>query len=204
MRASFSPVPVPDGVGNGVHVHFSVARAGEALLRLPNAEGESILAGVLTRLPALTGLTAPGVLSKLRLVPQRWAGAYQCWGVENREAALRLIQGGSPNAELKCVDGAANPYLVVAAVAAIVTASVGAGLTLPPPVQQDPDFLADKPPRLPVTVDAGLAALAADPVLVELLGPELLDAFATVHRAEAERCAGLSPEQVAEAVRWRY
>ena len=204
IRASFSPVPVVDSTGNGCHLHFSVAREGEQLLRLPHPEGESILAGVLSRLPALTGLSAPGLLSKLRLSPQRWAGAYQCWGVENREAALRLIQGDSPNAELKCVDGAANPYLVVAAVAAIVTASVGAGLTLPPPVQQDPDLLATKPPRLPGTIADGLAALAADPVLADLLGPELLDAFTTVHTAEAERWADLPPEHVAEAVRWRY
>ena len=35
----------------------------------------------------------PSVASYLRLVPQRWAGACQCWGRENREAALRFVTG---------------------------------------------------------------------------------------------------------------
>jgi glutamine synthetase len=50
---------------------------------------------VLERLPALTAISAPSVASHLRLVPQRWAAPYQCWGLENREAALRLVTGSA-------------------------------------------------------------------------------------------------------------
>ena len=57
------------------------------------AEAESFLAGVLRELPALLAVGAPSAASYLRLVPSRWAGAYQCWGRENREAAIRLITG---------------------------------------------------------------------------------------------------------------
>ena len=45
------------------------------------------------------------------------------WGIENREAALRLIptaaDGAAAHLELKVVDLAANPYLLLAAVQAV-------------------------------------------------------------------------------------
>jgi glutamine synthetase len=211
MRASFAPVPVAGAVGNGMHLHFSVSTSDDGNLLAGGdgphgltGVGESILAGVLTSTPALAGLGAPSVSSHLRLVPQRWAGAYQCWGLENREAVLRLIRGA--HAEIKCVDASANPYLVVGAVCAVVTASAGAGLRLPPEVSVDPASLPAQrqPPRLPDSVPAGLAALATDAVLAEALGPELLDAFQAVHRAEWEQAAGRDPEEITQAVRWRY
>ena len=79
---------------------------------------------MLAHLPALLALGAPSVASYLRLVPQHWAGAYACWGLENREAALRLVTGStgseawSANLEVKCVDLHANPYLLLAGVLA--------------------------------------------------------------------------------------
>ena len=42
-----------------------------------------------THLPGLCGLTAPSFNSYHRIVPQYWAGAFTCWGHDNREAPLR-------------------------------------------------------------------------------------------------------------------
>ena len=56
-------------------------------------EGASIMAGVLTALPSLLAVLAPSVGSYARLQPGHWSGAYACWGIENREAALRFIPG---------------------------------------------------------------------------------------------------------------
>jgi glutamine synthetase len=199
-----------------MHVHVSVASGGANLLTGGSGPygltdgGESTLAGVLARLPALTAIGAPSISSHLRLVPQRWAAPYQCWGLENREAALRLIRGvdevtaSAANAEIKCVDGSANPYLIVGALCEVVVDSVDAGLRLPAEVDVDPATLESKPPRLPETVPAALAALAADERLVEAMGPTLLGAFMAVHQSEYDRLAQRSPEEIAEAVRWRY
>lgn len=224
MRASFAPVPVADTVGNGMHLHFSVTTAelgnlftgGDGRHGL-TGPGESILAGVLDRLPALAGLGAPSVSSQLRRVPQRWAGAYQCWGLENREAGLRLIQGAAgarataANAELKCVDASANPYLVVGAVCAVAARAFATGLKLPDEVTVDPATLPPdrQPGRLPDSVPAGLAALVADVDLSEALGPQLLDAFRAVHQAEwdqseQDRAEGRGAAEIVRAVRWRY
>ncbi|WP_308167261.1 glutamine synthetase family protein [Catellatospora tritici] len=216
LRASFAPVAVAQQVGNGMHLHFSVWADGANLLAGGDGphgltvRGEAALAGVLSRLPALAGLGTPSPASALRQAPQRWAGAYQCWGRENREAGLRFVtgvvgnQGGAANAEVKCVDGSANPYLVVGAVCALVADAVDAGLRLPEEVGVDPYTLAEPPPRLPDTPAAALAALHADRGLCAGLGAPLLDAFDAVHRAEADTFGKLSEAELVEAVRWRY
>jgi glutamine synthetase len=216
LRASFAPVAVVSSVGNGMHLHLSVQSDDGPLLAGGDgphgltADGESVLADLLTRLPAVAALGAPSVCSHLRRVPQRWAGAYGCWGRENREAALRFVPGvvgaGEANAEIKCVDPSANPYLVVGAVCAIAAHAAGAGRRLPLEVTVDPATLAadERPPRLPTSVPDTMAALAGDDLLAEALGPELLDAFVSVHRSEWDRSRELDDEAIVEAVRWRY
>lgn len=218
LRVSFAPVVTAGQVGNGSHLHFSVRDADGSLFAGGpgpygmTGRGESVLAGVLARLPVLCAIGAPGVASYLRLVPQRWAGAFQCWGHENREAALRFVTGvagtgdRSANAELKCCDGAANPYLMVGAVCALVADSVGAGLRLPAEVGVDPASLADadRPPRLPASLPEAIDRLAADGGLRDAMGDALFEALLAVRRAEVELFAGKQPEQIAAATRWRY
>ena len=214
LRASFAPAFEPGGVGNGAHLHLSAWQEDHNLLTGGEGrhgltkEGEAFLAGVLAELPALLALGAPSPASYLRLVPSHWAGAHQCWGPENREAALRLVPGlpGRPataNAEVKCFDGAANPYLVVGGVIAAGLAGIDAGAVLPPEVHGDPSALADVP-RLPTSLARSLAAFEASTVLREALGDVLHDTFAAVRRAEYRLFADSSPEQTIAATRWRY
>ncbi|QMU78547.1 glutamine synthetase [Streptacidiphilus sp. PB12-B1b] len=219
LRASFAPAFAPGGVGSGAHLHLSVWRTGpdaapqNLLTGGPGrhgltAQGEAFLAGVLAELPALLALGAPGPSSHLRLVPSHWAGAFQCWGPENREAALRLVPGlpdrpESANAEVKCFDGAANPYLAVGGVIAAGLAGMDAGAVLPPEVRGDPAS-ADGVPRLPTGPEQALAAFEASAVLREALGEVLHDTVAAVRRAEAAAFAGQPPEAVIAATRWRY
>ena len=60
-------------------------------------------------------ISTPRVNSFHRTQPHVWSGAYQAWGVENKEAALRMIRDTHDvqvnHIELKTVDFAANPYL---------------------------------------------------------------------------------------------
>lgn len=107
LAASFSPKVVAEGVGNGGHVHLSLWRenaakgtegtgnamaGGDGPYGMTGA-GEAFVAGILDRLPALLAVGAPSVASYLRLIPSHWAGAFACWGLENREAALRFVTG---------------------------------------------------------------------------------------------------------------
>jgi glutamine synthetase len=215
LRASFAPAVFPGQVGNGCHLHLSLRRDdGTDLLRGGErrygmtATGESFLAGVVDKLPALLAVGAPSPASALRLVPSHWAGAFQCWGLENREAALRFVAGppdepGSANAEVKCFDAAANPYLVTGCVIAAGLAGIDAGLGLPEPVSGDPAHSAGAV-RLPGTLAETADLLERDEALGEALGEALLSAVLAVRRSEAERFAGVSPEETVAATRWRY
>lgn len=230
LRASFAPVVLAGTVGNGCHLHLSLWAGGRNLFAGGDgvhgltSRGESALAGLLAHLPALCAIGAPSVASYLRLVPQHWAAPWQCWGLENREAALRLVTGtawsqaSAANAELKCFDGSANPYLLAGAVTAVALSSVGpaegstggsagdGGLRLPAEVTTDPASLpaVEQPPRLPQTLAEAADRLDADVVLREALGEPLVEAILAVRRAEVQLFDGWAAEDVVDAVRWVY
>jgi glutamine synthetase len=218
LRASFSPKVVADGVGNGGHVHISLWRGDVNLFSAGSdrygmsAEAQAFTAGVLTHLPALLAIGAPTPASYLRLIPSHWAGPFQVWGLENREAALRLITGspGNPiaaNLEVKAFDQSANPYLVVAGLLHTGMAGIVAATELPDAVNVDPASLpADSQAelRLPTSLNAATDAFEADEVLTKALGETLAATIVDLRRAEAARFADATPEQIVAAARWRY
>jgi glutamine synthetase len=221
-RTSFSPKVEAEGVGNGGHVHLSVWRGGQNMMSGGDRRygltpvGEAFTAGILNRLSALLAIGAPSVASYLRLVPSHWAGVYACWGLENREAALRMITGSAgssawaANIEVKCLDLTANPYLLLAGLLATGLNGVASEAQLAEPVDVDPAVL---PPdeldrrgirRLPMTLRESTDALAADTVLREALGSALIDSVLAVRESEIELFAGASAEEVVRAFRWTH
>jgi glutamine synthetase len=222
LQASFAPSVVAGSVGNGGHVHLSLWRHGQNLLAGGTGpygltgEGEAFAAGILDALPALVAVGAPSVASYLRLVPSHWAGAYQVWGKENREAALRLVTGSEgeqdvrANLEVKCFDLSANPYLVVGALLAAGLAGVAAGGVLPGEVSGDPVALAEAElaergiRRLPQSLGEACVLLEASDVLREAMGDPMFEAFLSVRRAEIELFADATPAEVVAATRWRW
>jgi glutamine synthetase len=215
IRPSFSPLPRPDGLGNGCHLHFSLWRDGVNVTgdgAAPAREGAAFMAGVLRELPALTALGCACPLSYERIVPNRWTGAYGCWGVENREAPLRFIPGTSSarpagaNAELKAVDASGNPYLVAGAVIAAGLAGLEEGAKLPEPVQIEPSRVASDRglARLPDSLAAAAAALEASPLMRAALGERLHEAVVAVRRGESTAAAQVSDAALSELYRWRY
>ncbi|TQK43295.1 glutamine synthetase [Streptomyces sp. SLBN-118] len=210
----FGPAVLAESVGNGGHLHLSLWRDGRNLCRAGEgplgmtAESEAFLAGILDALPALLAIGAPSPASYLRLEPSRWAGVFQCWGLENREAALRFITGApddpeAANAEIKCFDAAANPYLVTGAVIAAGLGGLSAGATLPEPTRGDP-ALTNGQPRLPQSLPEALEHFSASGLLREALGEPLFGAIAAVRRAESELFDGRAPQAIADATRGRY
>lgn len=209
LRPSFSPAVVAGRVGNGGHAHLSAWRDGDNLFgEFPSGVAGSAAAGILAHLAALLAVGAPTPASYLRLVPSRWAGAFACWGVQTRETALRFVPGtaglaGASNLEVKCVDLAANPYLLVGGLIAAALDGISRGLALPAPVTGDPAHLPGAP-RLPTTLDEATDAFSGDTVLRSAFGDVLFDAIVAVRRGEAERFRDSKPEEVAAALRWVY
>jgi glutamine synthetase len=222
LRASFSPKVTTDGVGNGGHVHLSLWRDGSNLMSGGQRafgltpEGEAFTAGVLGHLPALLAVGAPSVASYLRLVPSHWAGAFAVWGLENREAALRFVTGpegsrqSAANVEIKSVDAAANPHLLMAALLATGRDGLRRGATLPDPVDVDPATLPEEDRQaggitaLPASLGEAVDAFERDDVLAAAFGEQLAATVVDVRRGEVALFDGVPPEEVARAVRWRH
>ncbi len=202
LVASLAPKPWPDNAGNGAHVHFSLWEGERNRFHDPaaddflSAEARAFVAGVLAHLPGLCGLTAPSFNSYHRIVPQLWAGAYACWGHDNREAPLRVpsvfrgSEEASTNVELKAADASCNPYLALGGLVAAGLDGLERGLELPDPVEVDPATMAEDErerrgiARLPATQAEALDALAADRVLTDALGPVLAASYLAVRRSE--------------------
>ncbi|MGB9378092.1 MAG: glutamine synthetase family protein [Mycobacteriales bacterium] len=222
LRPSFAPSVVAGSVGNGGHVHVSAWREGANLFAggtgryAMTGDGEAFAAGILSALPALCAIGSPTPASYLRLVPSHWAGAFSCWGRETREAALRFVTGlrgteaAAANFEVKCFDLAANPYLVVGSLIACGLHGMDQRLTLPEEITGDPvrftddELAATGVRRLPTTLSEAVDEFTACPPLREALGPTLADAIVAVRKAETERFADASPEDIVAALRWVF
>lgn len=223
LRACFAPLFTAAGMGNGWHLHTSVWRGERNLLASsdaapdrPGPDGAGWLGGLLRDLRALAAITAPSVPSLARLRPGYFAGAYQFWGTENREAPLRYVLGSEllgadhANVELKVSDASANPYLALAAVIAAGLAGLRDGTDPGEPIQADPggwtepDRAARGLRRLPTTPAEQEEALSGSKRLTAMLGEQLLGAFVAVRRSDAAWAADRSLDEVVAAHRWRY
>ncbi|WP_036484818.1 glutamine synthetase family protein [Myxosarcina sp. GI1] len=201
LAASFLPKIFPDAAGSGCHVHFSLWRNGKNLL--PDSTGicglsktaKEFIAGILHHLPSLMALTTPSVNSYRRLLPQCWSGAFRCWGLDNREAAVRVPSdptGYPTHIELKTVDASANPYLALGAAIAAGLDGVQRNLEPPQPLSVDPGSLSKEElssqgiERLPANLGEAIARLRDNDLLLKALNPELSQAFLAVREAEWE------------------
>ncbi len=222
LRTSYSPKVAVPGVGNGGHVHLSLWRDGSNLMADGDGPFEltetaaAFSAGILSRLPALLAIGAPSPVSYLRLVPSHWAGAYACWGLENREAALRMVTGSTgssswaANMEVKCFDLLANPYLVLASLLAAGQAGMAGQAELPPPVDVDPAALDELVfeergiRRLPTSLAEAVEALRSDDALGKALGNDLVESLIAIRESELELFAEASEAEIAAATRWAH
>lgn len=204
MLASLAPKPMLDQAGNGCHIHWSLwDPEGERNLLYDPAGpyalsdvGHHFIAGVLAHLPGLLALTTPSYNSFRRLQPHFWSSAYTAWGPDNREAAVRVASGHwgseatSINLELKAADSSSNPYLALGGLIAAGLDGVRHELAPGDPALIDPGNYSDGEReargirRYPATQAEALAALEADPVLMEALGPVLANAYLAVKRSE--------------------
>ncbi|HBE21587.1 MAG TPA: glutamine synthetase [Cyanobacteria bacterium UBA11149] len=202
LIASFMPKIFPDKAGSGCHLHLSLWHEGENLI--PNLDQNGTLsevarrfiAGILHHLPALMALTTPTTNSYRRIRPHCWSGAFRCWGMDNREAAIRIPSHPQPpsptNFELKTIDATANPYLALGAVIAAGMDGVRHCFELQSPVTVDPGTLTENErlargiERLPQTLGESIEHLSCDSLLLDAMGSDLAQTYLAVRKAEWE------------------
>jgi glutamine synthetase len=221
VRVSLSPAPFVGSIGCGAHQHFSLTdSAGPLFSDGPGShgmtsKGESAVAGVLRGLPEGLGVLCGSIVSGLRLRPGNWAGAYACWGTENREAALRFVVGGpgnpdSGNVEVKIVDPSANPYFATATILGLALDGITQQAVLPAETKVDPAALTEAERsragmvRLSNSQPHTIAALNNSQRLRSILGDFAVDAITAVRRFEQEHYADLNREHLADKFRMAW
>ncbi|HEY7755644.1 MAG TPA: glutamine synthetase [Actinomycetota bacterium] len=194
--ATFLGRPFDDRGGSGLHLNMSFRREdGSNAFHDPNAPdglaplARGCVAGLLAHHESLAAFAAPHVNAYKRLQPDMLNGYWANWGFDDRTVCVRVppARGEGTRIEHRMADGAANPYLVAAAV--LHAARLGVERGVEPPEAQ----VAGEPPntdrRVPATLDAALQALEADVELSTALGERLVDTFTRLKRAEWERYA---------------
>ena len=106
LCASFSPKPLADWDGNGMHINISARGTGKPD-PLP-----CVIAGILEKITEITLFLNPGEESYRRLGHDK-APRYVTWSAENRSQLIRIpaAVGEYRRAELRSADPTANPYI---------------------------------------------------------------------------------------------
>jgi glutamine synthetase len=197
LLATFMGKPFNDQGGSGTHLHLSLTRDGRNAFDDPGLDDgvspdlRRFAAGVLSHAPALMAFLNPTINAFRRIQPDSLAPTHANWGWDNRSTFIRVPpeRGGATRLEVRVGDGAANPYLAIAATLAAGHDGLDRELEPPEPVAGDA-YRADPEhagARLPGTLEEALDALETDTLLRDALGPEIVETFLAVKRFEIER-----------------
>lgn len=208
LRATFMPKPFAALSGNGCHMHVSVWDAATEQNLFRDDAGElglsrvayQFMGGVLHHAEALCAITNPTVNSfkRINAAPTNsgatWSPNTVTYAGNNRTHMIRIP--GADRFELRLGDGAANPYLLPAAVLAAGLDGIAAGRS--PGRRCDNNMYTHPLPpeearRLPTNLLDALRALRASKELGAALGGAFIDAYARLKENEwAEHQAHLS------------
>lgn len=135
LVADFSPKPLSDHEGNGLHINISVNR-------LDGGDSEEInryfMAGVLAHIKELSVYLNPSEDSYKRLGELK-APKYISWSHQNRSQLIRIpaANGAYKRFELRSADPSANPYIAFALLIRAGLDGINNKLELPAPVDAD-------------------------------------------------------------------
>jgi glutamine synthetase len=130
-----------------------------------------------------------------------------CWGLENREASVRFVEGGVSNphgasVEVKVIDPSANVYLATAAILSLALEGITSGSSLPNEIPGDPTRLtaAERDAAgigtVPDSPAAIITSLDNSAYARRLLGNEVVDTTVAVRRHEQEAHGTKDPEEL--------
>ncbi|MEA3184379.1 MAG: glutamine synthetase, partial [Ilumatobacteraceae bacterium] len=186
--------PMAHLVGSGLHVNLSLlpVHGGPNAFDDPLAEhGLSTLArqclgGVIAHHEGMAAMSAPLVNSYKRLIPGIIAGYWANWGLDNRISTYRVPgeRGAATRIENRMPCGSANPYLAAAVMLNAALLGVVDGRDCGEPQIGDGDAAPNTDRHTPHDLGDALVALAADSVLCEAMGADLVKAFLTLRRDE--------------------
>ena len=216
---SYMPKPLDEAMRSGAHYNMSLwhledgrnafedpdDRLGRGLSRL----AYNFVAGQLRHAEAITAVACPTVNSYRGLtdtsgigglaLDMSWAPVGITYGVNNRSAMIRLPDGRCC-VENRATDPSCNIYLGLALSLAAGLDGIEHDLDPGDPITEslygmDAATRAEKGfKRLPSTLGDAIAAFEADPLVQDVFGPELRDAYVRTKRAEWQQYLTHVPE----------
>ena len=199
LRATFMPKPIESLTGNGCHSHISAWDETEAVNKFSDDKNELglsdiglyFLGGIMRHATSLTAITNPTVNSYKRInAPSTssgatWAPNTATWSGNNRTHMVRVP--GPGRFELRLPDGAANPYLLQAA---IIAAGIDGVINkIDPGKRLDIDMYkeghkVENATQLPLNLLDALRVFDSNTILKESLGNDFSKAYISLKTAE--------------------
>ena len=176
LYADFSPKPIADKPGNGLHINMSVKNDENHIL-LPQ-----MLAGIMELIQDLTVFLNPVKESYLRF-GQSKAPKYISWSGENRSQLIRIpaASGEYRRAEMRSPDPSSNPYLAFALMIYAGIYGIRNKLELPPSADLNlykaPSEELAKYKRLPQDLEAACRAAADSDFIKKHIPTDILDIY---------------------------
>ena len=216
-QVTFTPIRDPASVGNGVHIHLSFLEGdrpatydskGNHGLSKPAGQ---FIAGILKYLKSILALTAPSVVSYLRLTPHRWSAAFNNLGFRDREASVRICpisevsdidRARQFNFEFRASDAAASPHLQLAAIVHAGIQGIEEALPVPDATAEDLSLLSGEVlsargyVRLPQSLAEAVERFAADATVAGWFPAGFADVYVKHKRGEMAFLEGKSSEEV--------
>ena len=176
LYADFSPKPLENCAGNGLHINMSVRdKSGKEII-------DALIPALLEKTGEITLFLNPVADSYKRLGNSK-APAYISWSAQNRSQLIRIPAaiGEYKRLELRSPDPEANPYLAFALLIYAGLYGLKNYLPLPPPADVN-FFTLDKAAlaefkRLPSTLEEAKVQAKASAFVQEHLPESLIDAY---------------------------
>jgi len=190
LRATFMPKPFSNLTGNGCHTHVSLWKGDTNLFADAKGElglsalGYQFIAGLIHSAEALAAITNPTVNSYKRINAPRttsgatWSPNSVTYTGNNRTHMIRIPDDG--RFEFRLADGAANPYLLQAAI--LAAGLDGIEHSRDPGKRLDINMythghLVKNPKKLPLNLLDALRAFEKSAMLRAALGAEFVAAY---------------------------
>jgi glutamine synthetase len=198
FRATFMPKPFINLTGSGCHAHVSLWRGDENVFDDPKAPlglskvGHHFVGGLMSAANDICSITNPTVNSYKRINAPvtvsgaTWSPNTVTFAGNNRTHLIRVPEGG--RFEFRLADGAANPYLLPAAI--LVAGLDGIARSIDPGKPLDIDMYAEghKAPadtrKLPLNLLDALRLTDGSKLLRKEFGGEVVDAYVKLKTRE--------------------
>ncbi len=209
QRATFMPKPFADLTGNGCHSHVSVWNSdGSENLFLDESEemglselAYSFLGGIVHSAEALCSIFNPTVNSYKRINAPRtrsgasWSPNSVTYTGNNRTHMIRIPDAG--RFELRLMDGAANPYLLQAGIAAAgldgINNNRDPGKRLDIDMYANPELAGDDVKKLPLNLLDAIRLTESNEMLRSAFGTDIIDSYCKLKMTDwNQHCAHVS------------